>query len=336
MLIENIKPHNNADNLEIAQILGYSCVVKKGVYTAEEEVGFIEPGIGLSEEYADNLSLRQYLKKKVDLHGCTRWVVKEVKLRGQMSEGIIIPLEYSPSSTLEACKFEPPPAKYSMADAVAEHKEFPAFGSLINLRHHPRQIVEGTIVAVTEKIHGTNSRVGYRVDPDTGEVIWLAGSRKLNRKEPQPGSSSLYWMPFELCPGIKKMFMDLVAYGFTSATLYGELYGPKIQRFNYGLKDCSVGYAAFHLAIERDLQEEGGDSHWREPEYGIPCAPLLDTEFEYSYEALVEKFGEGPTALSSKARHLREGVVIIDGTNLYKYVADSYLLGPGQDEPTDL
>src|SRR5208282_4937566 len=47
--IREIIPHGNAENLEIAKVLGWTCVVLKGQFQAEQQIVFVEPDAILKE-----------------------------------------------------------------------------------------------------------------------------------------------------------------------------------------------------------------------------------------------------------------------------------------------
>jgi hypothetical protein len=234
---------------------------------------------------------------------------------------------------VESFKFEPP-CKTTQADGTAELISFPQYGSLDNLKKDPGAIPLGAEVTITEKIHGTNSRVGFITLAD-GTMELVAGSRTVNRKRPGPDQSSLYWLPFEKYPQILEMFKYLKEIGITNATLYGELYGPTIQSYGYGLTNQQIGYCAFTLKTNSRVLPWENFNELVSKIYGIPCAPLL-ANAKYSYE-LIEQMSNGPSELAPSAKHGREGVVIQHGTHIYKFVGSDYLLGKGQkNETTDI
>ena len=84
-IIEKVEKHPDADRLELATILGYQCVVQKGLYIGGEKIVYITtdsllPVEAWTEEY------RKYSPKRI----------KAVKLRGEWSEGIIVPFSILP------------------------------------------------------------------------------------------------------------------------------------------------------------------------------------------------------------------------------------------------
>ena len=66
-----------------------------------------------------------------------------------------------------------PPVKFHAGDSEAAHPLFHRYTDIENLRNFPEVFADGEEVVVTEKIHGTNSRIGYV------EGSLLAGSHGL-------------------------------------------------------------------------------------------------------------------------------------------------------------
>lgn len=89
-IIEEIKKHENADLLEIATIRGWQCVVKKDEFKQGDKVVFfeIDSFLPIKEEF-------EFLRKN-----CYRnhpdlgegFKLKTVKLRGELSQGLVMPL----------------------------------------------------------------------------------------------------------------------------------------------------------------------------------------------------------------------------------------------------
>ena len=71
--IKELRPHNNADKLEVALVKGWECIVGKGEHRAGELVVFIPPDAVLTQELSDHLGVTGYLSKGR---------VKTIKLRG--------------------------------------------------------------------------------------------------------------------------------------------------------------------------------------------------------------------------------------------------------------
>jgi RNA ligase (TIGR02306 family) len=85
-IIKNIKPHANADKLEIAEVLGWQTVIKKGAYSIGEKIAFINidtivPRASWSEFLVDSKNPDKQLR------------IKNIKLRGEYSSGLVLKLE---------------------------------------------------------------------------------------------------------------------------------------------------------------------------------------------------------------------------------------------------
>jgi len=77
--IISIDPHPNADTLEIAKVLGWSTIIKKGEFKPGDEIVYIE--------------VDSVLPKKPEFEFLSKYNyrVKTIKLRGIVSQGIIFP-----------------------------------------------------------------------------------------------------------------------------------------------------------------------------------------------------------------------------------------------------
>src|SRR5260221_13158075 len=113
-MIGSINPHPEADRLDLATILGFQCVVQKGLYNGGETIVYIRPDSLLPiEKWTEDY--RKYSPKRI----------KAVKLRGLFSEGIIVPFEILPQNVQDQL------IQLSVGDDVSEiigvtHYEPPA------------------------------------------------------------------------------------------------------------------------------------------------------------------------------------------------------------------
>lgn len=88
-IISEILPHTNADTLEIAKILGWQSVVRKGEYQPGDKVVFIP-----IDTILPDAPWSLFLKK-----GDKPIKLNTIKLRGTYSQGLIQPLSILPAST---------------------------------------------------------------------------------------------------------------------------------------------------------------------------------------------------------------------------------------------
>ena len=96
-IIKNIKDHPNADSLQISEILGWQTIVKKGIHKEGDKVVFITidtivPRYNWSEFLVDQKNPDKAIR------------LKNIKLRGEFSSGLVIPLSEFPMSFSENYK----------------------------------------------------------------------------------------------------------------------------------------------------------------------------------------------------------------------------------------
>lgn len=82
--IRDIHPHPNADTLDVAEVLGWQVVVKRGTFAPHDRVVYFPPDTVLPVELSDRFGVTQYLDRQ--RIRCTR-------LRGEPSFGLVMPVE---------------------------------------------------------------------------------------------------------------------------------------------------------------------------------------------------------------------------------------------------
>ncbi len=92
--IISISPHENADRLEIAKVLGWEVIVKKGEFKADDLCVFIP--IDTILPFA---SWSEFLRSKNDPDKPIR--LKTIKLRGRYSQGLVLPVSILPSNLID-------------------------------------------------------------------------------------------------------------------------------------------------------------------------------------------------------------------------------------------
>jgi RNA ligase (TIGR02306 family) len=343
--INDVRPHSNADALELATVGGWQMCVKKGVYHNGDPIVYFEQGTVLPREVADRLGVTQYLSEKLDINGDRVLVIHRVKLRGEPSFGLVI--EPEPGMTVGqdvadfygAAKFFPP-VRTQAGDSVANDPRFPAYTDIENMRSYPDVIAEGEEVVATEKLHGTNDRVGFVTNVVSGqrEMVLMAGSRTLRRKEPVDAEamrSNTYWFPLTL-PPVQNLLNALFVEGHNQAVLYGEVFGSGIQSYTYGQK--TLAFRAFDLLIDGKFLDYD-DFVARCTHYGIETVPLV---YRGGFAlATIKALSDGDSLIGGK--HGREGVVVKPvrerqdvkiGRVILKYIGDGYLFGKAAEQDT--
>lgn len=334
--ITEVFNHPNADRMDLARIKGWQCCVKKDQYKAGDIVVFIPPDSDIPKELAERLGIMEYLGGKKKNR------VKTVKLRGEISEGIIIPNELSwPEGTDVAeyygiTKFIPP-VRASAGDAGPEDVNFMRLTDIENIKNYPNTFAEGQMVAITEKVDGTQDRcgvsrivfeiddespLGYEVyditdqneeDPEPAYAIWKAGSNKVNRRRPDEDSmkSNTYWFPYTLDSVLNLVEYLIMEKGHKHVQLFGEIIGEGIsggsKRLNYGITK-GLAFRAFGIKIDK---KKAGYKLFKElcDKFDVPRVPEVAV-ISYDFDS-ISKMATGKSILAAEngADHIREGVV---------------------------
>ena len=319
--IDEIKPHPNADRLDLAVIGGYTTVVVRGEFNPGDIVAFFPPDILIPESIAIQFGVAKYLKTAV-YPGETKKTncrVSAARLRGVPSFGFVFKLRgveagVDLTERYHAVKYEPPePLWFSLTgDTKASGPKFHVYTDIENYRNSRFKgaFETGLPVRITEKIHGTNSRVAIL----GGE--FHCGSHNTNKKEYPKNSDkhSVYWSPLteEMKALLRSFDQDVI--------VFGEIYGSKIQNMDYGIYGYT-GYKVFDISVD------GQYLNWCDVEsvckqFNIPTVPLL--YLGPFYPEIVDQLVDGPTtivepALIKSAYKGREGIVI---TPLYEQHSD--------------
>jgi RNA ligase (TIGR02306 family) len=346
--ITQIRPHSSpeVERLEVAVVEGWQLVVLKGQFQEGELVVYFEQGTVISRELADSFGVTTYLSEKTDINGDRVLVIHRVRLKGEASFGLAMPLpddcvglpvNLDLAGYFGATKFMPP-IKAVISDAEPAHPAFPTYTDIENLRSYPHKFMEGEWVVMTEKLHGSSGRACFVRDDETDDMKILAGSRTLQRKSPIEGEytpeeyariigSNVYWSPM-VAPGVADMLYWLYKAGHQQAAIYGEVYGSKIQSYDYGEK--RLGFRAFDIMIDgKYLPYTEFESLCAQ--YGIERVPTLYVG-PYSFETIAAH-SNGDSLVGGS--HGREGGVVRPvyaerhdasiGRVILKFVGDDYL-----------
>lgn len=351
--IDSIVPHPNADKLEIANIRGTTVVVGKGTFQPGQQVVYFPPDICIPELVADTLGVKKYLKHAHYSLGDpikTQCRVAACRLRSYPSYGFVCPLDVltdptvhklgdDVSSDFDAKKYDPPkrPQAIMAADAAPEHPAFHKYTSIEHYWRYPSTIQPDEVVVVTEKIHGTNSRVGI-INVD-GEWRFFAGSHHVNRKPPEEGHFCVYWEPLSY-PGVMDLLSELCDEQH-NAILFGEIFGPSIQDMDYGVERSARGYRVFDISVNGQYLGWAVTKHFCQ-KFGVPTVPELYVG-PFRQEKLYE-LRDGPTEVGAHTGKFkgREGVVVkplverfdemLNGRLILKSVSADYLDRKGAED----
>jgi len=272
--VNEIKPIEGADNIELAVVGGWNCITKKDAYKVDDLVIVATTDAIIPVELSDAMNVTNYLRKGQR--------VRTVKLRGVYSECLIIPMEFAKKvtgyantkwdegddmmSTLRISKYEPPVKQIQLASGrkvrYQDNPHFHVYYKFPNLKNVPDMFTPADTVEITRKIHGTNARYGIvkknklslwdKVKKFFGnkwtEYEFVVGSHNVEKGSDSQGFyDTNVWYEIADKYKIKEKLWNYVK--ITSnigdgVTLYGEIYGAGIQKgYDYGLKEMKfVGF----------------------------------------------------------------------------------------------
>ncbi|KKL76530.1 hypothetical protein LCGC14_2043950 [marine sediment metagenome] len=352
--IDKIINHENANSLEIARVKGWDCIVKKDDYKAGDTIVFIPPDSLLPREQAERLGVINYLAGKQKNR------VKTVKLRGEISYGLIISNEENWEVGTDVSEYYGikkyfPPTRMQMGDMAPEDVYFMRMTSIENINNYPDTFKEGQIVAVTEKIDGCLDRLGisqviFKEEDDYGNIevyklpskeddpiygIWKAGSNKVNRKRPETSEEMVkhpYWFPYLLDSVYELIEFLIIDQEKSHVQLFGEVFGEGIsggsKSLHYGV-NVGLDYRAFGLKINC---RKVGYRAFKElcDTFKVKTVPEIAV-IPYNFEE-IKKLAKGKSVLAQEKGmdHIREGVVVcaydeLDGP-VAKFMNPDYLL----------
>lgn len=328
--IEEIKPHANADKLEMTRVKNWWCVVPKSVYSAGSKVVYLPPDSIIPEALAERWGIAKYcspLSAGPDGQRPPALRIRACRFRGEPSFGCIQqvddpawPVGYDVREHYGVTKWEPP-LKSLDGDAAPPVPAFHACTDTENIGNFPNVLQVGEDVVVTEKIHGTNSRVGLVLHPDeAGIATWqlMAGSHGVRRKElDAKGNRSRYWFPLSIGDDDRPLerLLNEVRLGEnaqSSVIVFGEIFGPGVQDMHYG--QPGLAYRIFDIAVDGKYLDFDKASSYVMNYHKVEHVPVL-YRGPFSMDVM-QHLVDGPTVIvdsPSKIRESfkgREGIVI--------------------------
>lgn len=234
------------------------------------------------------------------------------RLRGVPSYGFISMDTSIPDDKLDehygVWKYEPPaiPLHLGGEKVREEHSQFPKYTKIKRIQLNPANWKEGTPVRVTEKLHGTNIRLGVvKVDD---EWQFMVGSHNvILRQYNKEGEENKYW---KMLTGPVMLLLNTLCDGERPVIVYGEMFGSGIQDLDYGFEEPTL--RVFDIMVGGQYQNwDTVKKHCDEA--GVQTVPLLHTgPFCWS---IPEHFTDGGSVVNHPSHYKsrfkgREGVVI--------------------------
>jgi len=275
--IINIRNIPNADRLQIANVLGWQVVIPKDQYKENETIIMIEIDSFLPIHPAFEFMRKQYYRKFEN--GTEGFRVRTTRLRGQLSQGLVMPLTLLPTGEydvgqdvtdpLRIFKYEPPVPKCIQGLAKGN---FPAF--IVKTDETRVQLLQevlnrnvGLECYVTEKIDGSSAT--YYIKDDVYGVC----SRNLDLKIDENPTNAFIMFGKE-----NKIEEKLRALNKNIA-IQGEIYGVGLNDNPLQLNYSSVAF--FNVFdIDRCRYYDFEEFRVLIESLGLQTVPVLDTHFK--------------------------------------------------------
>lgn len=332
--IDAIDPIEGADAIEVATVGGWKVVVKKGEFSAGDLAVYCEIDSWIPTELAPFLSKG---KEPREFEGVKGERLRTIKLRGQLSQGLLLPEAVASnailpgefficeegsdvSEVLNIKKWEKP-MNAQLAGVCKGN-----FPSLIpktdqervqNLKKEIKVCFDaGTLFEITEKLEGS-SMTCYLLDGEFGVC-----SRNMDLKETAENS---FWETAR-AEDIEAKMRSTLGY-MQDFAIQGELIGPGIQGNIYKLSKPE-----FHVFDVYDIRSGAYMKPLDRIEFvkklGLKHVPVLTVDKDLGI-GTIEELLTWAEAKSTLADVEREGIVFkeMNGGITFKAISNKYLLG---------
>jgi len=265
-IIKNIRNHPNADSLDIAEVLGWQTVVKRGIHKEGDKVVFIT-----IDSIVPKCKWSEFLCSKDNPEKPIR--IKNMKLRGEYSSGLVIPLSEFPLQFTETTVVG---EDLTTLLGIQKYiKEIPANLSGENFGDFPTHITSKTDednglndpemvqnvlqqeshVTITQKLDGSS----ITIIVENGKIKEVC-SRNLSKKETE---NSSFWN----CA--KRLTIPV---GWTGV-IQGEMCGNGIQKNRLKLIDVKI--FVFQIKINQIYMSYEAMAEFCKNELNCDVVPLI-------------------------------------------------------------
>jgi len=332
--IDAIGPIEGADAIEVATVGGWKVVIKKGEFAVGDLAVYCEIDSWIPTEIAPFLSKG---KEPREFEGVKGERLRTVKLRGQLSQGLLLPYNILPfdsqgvmvegNDVSELMNIQ----KWEMAvPAQLAGQVRGNFPSVIPKTDQERcqnlvkeidsAIVAGMAFEVTEKLEGS-SMTCYLIDGEFGVC-----SRNLDLKRDE---NNTFWAT-AIAEDIEAKMREVG----DNFAIQGELIGPGVQGNIYKLTKPEFRVFDIYDIVAGDYVT-AAERQGQIQMMGLKHVPVLaakaklyDTLGVKDVEDLL-KFADGKSVMGDITGPWREGVVFkeVNGGMTFKAISNVYLLG---------
>lgn len=312
--ITRIDPIPGADAIELATVGGYQCVIRKGAQAVGEVMLYIPEAAVLPPDVITALGLDGKLS------GSAKNRVKTIKLRGQLSQGLLYPLphvefldyEHDFAPELGITKYTPViPAHFGGSVVGVNSLQLEPWIDIDSVKSmrsfNPETATwndpfDGRSVVATLKVHGTAFCCTASVE---GFYLSSKGMGRAGRALVE-AEGNVYWRAAKKFALPETVENTRALFGLDKVSVYGEVYGPGVQDLTYGAAE--IDFRAFDVRI---------NGRWLSPKsaelfafrLGIPFVPVVYAGI-YNYEHLVELAEALTGDVGGLVSAVQEGIVL--------------------------
>lgn len=240
-VIESLEPIDGADAIELARVLSWNLVVKKGEFNVGGKCVYIEVDSLVPTDRQEF----EFLKKIAGSDGMAR--IKTIRLRGQISQGLALPLSQfsfgelevgeDVTSLLDIKKYDPEiqeerSMKAKLGGRARQWPEFLQKTDEIRVQTL-KWLVEkykGELFYVTEKLDGSSFTCYYK----NGKFGICSRNMEIDRDE-----TNAFWKT-AIKMDIERKLTEYCQRENRNIALQGELIGPGVQGNKYQLSALEI------------------------------------------------------------------------------------------------
>ena len=316
--------HPNADALLIGKVGSYQVVVQKGLYKDGDEVVFAPEKSVLTGDI--KTEFEKYLV------GPDKNRVKAVRLRGEISSGIIIPKRLVPgfesfevgqdvSETLGISRYEPPIPTQLAGKVKSFSMPFVGSHDCEHVGVYVNDLIDGERVVITEKLHGSQAILAHNVLEN--ETIVSSKGLLKSGLTIEMSDGNTYWIAFT-----NDKIVEKINRNFTSGVVqvFGEVI-PVQSGYSYGQTKPTVRLFDIRVdgeSIPYDMVPEDFKALWvpivfdgtltldkkEVVIYSDVEKGIHKTKLDYLLPKSIIDLCKGNELVSGKEAHIREGVVL--------------------------
>lgn len=336
-VISNIRKHPNADSLDLAEILGFQCIVPLGAYQVGQKIIFIHPDNVLPESASWAQPFLKYIRGRV----------RAIKIRHEWSEGIVMNF----SSILEDFELlnstpdfvnliNQMPIGSDLAPLLSiKHYEIPEGGhegnqkkEVVPLPHHlPKTDEErwenlkgfingewaGKKVDVTLKIDGQSWSAYYHLPSNEFGIL----GRRITHNIEEKNDYTEHIERFDIKNKLTKYCQEKGV----SLCIRGESYGIGIQKLAHNphsKMEKNLAIFSVYLMDQNKYANRDDSFYFTKvaKDLDIPAVPMIEENVDLTPD-LITKYSTGCDKIAGQPF---EGVVIKGDTFSFKIINKNY------------